>query len=529
VDESASLCGLFLAATFLTASYYFVFLLAFTGMVAIHTAVRGGEPRASLLRMAAVVVTCGVLVAPVLVPMLAQGATAGRAPNPAYDVDRFSADLVSFVVPSPLHPLWKPIVVPVFQTFVRNGNIEAVTFLGFVPLVFAAIALRRSLGTAWALGGTGFAVLALGPTLHVLGHVVPFVPAWLMPYTWMSSLPYGDIPRVPARFVVMTMLCMSSLVGLGASAILRERSARSALGWTIVAVLLIVGENAVVPLPLATVQAPPFYAALRGEGIHGGLLEVPIPDDPSEFPQRMLYQTVHELPVYGGYLARGLPPLAFEAVPGFGQLKTGTESIDDIIPYDAAQLLAMSPTVLAAYRVGEIVLDRHLLTPENVQRDRRIAENMLGVFPTYEDEDVAAFTVRAPAHFETGAWLDTGWSYLERAASPRPGEHLDRWRWIGDEARLGVSAATASKVRLRFTGQAFGHDRFLAVRLQDRDVALAEVFSATASRYESSPFDVPAGISFIQLKSLQPAESPNTSDRRRLSVAFHAIEVVWSP
>jgi hypothetical protein len=56
-----------------------------------------------------------------------------------------------------------------------------------------------------------------------------------------------------------------------------------------------------------------------------------MPDDPAVFPRRMLWQTVHGRPVFGGYLSRSLPPLRFDAVPGFAQFKNAISAIDDVV------------------------------------------------------------------------------------------------------------------------------------------------------------------------------------------------------
>jgi hypothetical protein len=103
-------CALLLTATLLTDAYYFLFLLIFTAFVVAHTLGRRassgtGAAPAPLTRIGAAFAMFTVIASPVLIPMLVLGRTAGRTANPAYDVDRFSADLLAFVVPSPLHPL----------------------------------------------------------------------------------------------------------------------------------------------------------------------------------------------------------------------------------------------------------------------------------------------------------------------------------------------------------------------------------------------------------------------------------------
>jgi hypothetical protein len=196
----------------------------------------------------------------------------------------------------------------VYQAISRNDSgVEGVVFLGVVPMLLALVGIRRypAMRTSWLIAG---AALAVGPSLHIAGRVVSIVPSFLMPYGLLSRMPYGDIPRVPARFAVMTTLCLSILAAAGALAIFKRRGSRRAITATLVLAVLIPAEHAIMPLPVADAGAPAFYERLRDEPGRGGVLEVPIPDDLAAFPQRMLYQTIHEKPVYGGYLARGLPP-----------------------------------------------------------------------------------------------------------------------------------------------------------------------------------------------------------------------------
>jgi hypothetical protein len=538
-------CALFLTATLLTDAYYFLFLLIFTAFLVAHTFWRrtpalGAAALAPIVRIGAALATFAIIASPVLIPMLVLGRSAGRTANPAYDVDRFSADLLAFVVPSPLHPLWGDLVAPVYQNISRNNSgVEGVVFLGVVPILLALAGIRRypAMRTSWLIAAGAFAAMAAGPTLHIAGRAVSIVPSFLMPYGLLARLPYGDIPRVPARFAVMTTLCLSILAAAGALAVFKRHDSRRAITATFVLAVLIPAEHAILPLPVADASAPAFYERLRDEPARGGVLEVPIPDDPAAFPQRMLYQTVHEKPVYGGYLARGLPPLAFEAVPGFSQFKangpgmpgiTDLAGTNDIVVYDPMSMPALSRTAMNAYHVAYVVIDKRLMDSAGVERKRRVAETLLDA-RSYEDADVLAFTLTpdAPgtAATATGAWLDTGWSYLESTPGQDAHGQPIRWRWMGDEARLALAATKPSKVRLRLAAQAFGKDRGLGLSLGPTAIATLPVRWRDEADYDTPAFDLPAGVSFLDLRSIDAAQSPGR-DRRRLSVAFFRIELI---
>ncbi len=68
------------------------------------------------------------------------------------------------------------------------------------------------------------AVLALGPSLHVLGETRFGSENWSvpLPYRWLQALPLVSVARVPARFALLTTLCLAVLAGLAI-----ERGARN--------------------------------------------------------------------------------------------------------------------------------------------------------------------------------------------------------------------------------------------------------------------------------------------------------------
>jgi hypothetical protein len=419
-------------------------------------------------------------------------------------------------------------VAPAYRAIARNNSsFEAVMYLGVVPVWLAVMAVRRSGARAWMfwLGGFAlFSTLALGPVLHIGGHAV--APGLLvMPYRLLSQLPYGHIPRVPARFVVLSTLCLSVVAAGGAWAVLRGLDRPRALGAALALAGAILLDNAVWPIPLGDLRVSPFFAQLARDPVRAGVIDVPIPDDPARFPQRMLWQTVHQQPVFGGYLSRSLPPLAFDAVPGFAQFKNLSGAIDDIVRYDAAELPAISLAVLDAYGAGHLVIDKRAAGDGDARRASDAADALFGRDRrVFEDALVAAYTIprRAPLH--DAIWLDTGWSYLERLGrSGREPQPL-RWRWMSDRARFGIMAAAPARVRLRITAQAFSRARRLQIRSQGAEVATWPVQLSRAD-FETPEFAIPAGVSFLELTSLDGA-TPAGSDPRPLSIAVYDAELL---
>jgi hypothetical protein len=310
--------------------------------------------------------------------------------------------------------------------------------------------------------------------------------------------------------------------------LLRQRT-RFATGFAVALLtLLVVVENAVVPFPTMTARVPPYFGVLADDPDDRIVLEVPIPDDPAAYSVRMLYQTVHEKPVFGGYLSRAVPPLDFSAVPGFAQFKSLSSAVDDVVAYDAASLPALSRRLLAHYSAGTVVIEKDLMTSERVEQARTLAEELLGRdAQIFDDARTAVFRIGAPDVVPFGMWLETGWSYLERLATDGADGRSPRWRWMADRARVGLTAPAAGKGRLRLRAQAFRRARRVRISSNGVEIGVVTV-TVTQDTVRTPVFDLQPGVTFLEFESLDGAESPG-ADRRRLSVALFQAALEREP
>jgi hypothetical protein len=530
------LAAVFLSLAMLTALYFGMFLLLFTALFALYHCLADGLRRSlpALARTSAGVTAFGLVLSPIFIPMIRLGPSLGRVADPLFDITRFSADLASFVTPSPLHPLWGSRLWAWYLRLAPEGNaVEAVTFLGFAPLVLAAWAARPIWARQrfWLTAFSFFTLMALGPSLHVLGQAVTLfgrpVP---LPYALFYRLPLADIGRAPSRFAVMSSLCLAVLAGHGCLLLLQRRSPVGSrvlfgllVGWLLF-------ENAALPYPTTPVEASPFYARLARDPRPVAVLEVPIPDHPGVYPRRMFYQTLHGKPVYGGYLSRGLPPLPFSGVPGFGQFKTLSPEMSDVIRYPEGDLPAISLQALALFDAGYVVIDKTLLDPAQLDRAREIARQLFGeAAAVYEDATTLAYAVPPPVEpAPTFIYVGQGWHGLEVKPAGASPETPLRWRWMPERADLGLQVSDAGPWRLRLRGWAFERPRRLAVWLDGEMIAEWEI-QPQAGEYESRAFTAPPGSHTLNLVSLDGAGTPGDLDPRRLSVAVTEISLEPQP
>lgn len=136
-----------------------------------------------------------------------------------------------------------------------------------VPLV-AAVKARPAF-VFYALAGVAMAVLACGPVVRsgngvILDHG---------PYRALMMLPGFDQVRVPSRFWMMGVLCLSVAAGIGYAAVVRgQRSVRYMLCGVVSA--LIFAEGWLISIPTAAV--PSTWTSIDGGHLDLPLLELPL-------------------------------------------------------------------------------------------------------------------------------------------------------------------------------------------------------------------------------------------------------------
>jgi hypothetical protein len=213
-------------------------------------------------------------------------------------------DVLALIDGNPRHPL----VGRYVSQWNRRANIdqiEDVAWLGVVPAILAAIGLRRwpdrSERRAWGLLLGVFLLWALGPFLRVGGWNTAFV----LPQTVLRYLPIVSNARIPGRAMVVVYLALAMLCAMGLAA----RPARSRYSaWLLIA--LTAADFASAPIPLWPADVPSVYEALRTRGDPGALVELPMGirdgfgNRGAQDPGSPLFQTVHEHPVVGGFVAR---------------------------------------------------------------------------------------------------------------------------------------------------------------------------------------------------------------------------------
>jgi hypothetical protein len=242
--------GLFYGLTAL-ASWYYGYAVALAGVV--YLAARTWPwrlDRGALRPAVAFAVVAASLIVPFALPYVAL-ARDGRLRHTLDVANYWSVGFSSFVVPTPLHPLWGQLVPEGF----RHESVERMLYLGAVPTILAVVGVVRSRDRApraFAAVAVVFLVLALGTTLRFGGEAV-YVPvpprvseAFYRSMAWVAergSLYAGPYEQPPPGTVNVPMPALAPYLWLPLFSSMRSFGRMALLSMLAIAVLAAVGAS----------------------------------------------------------------------------------------------------------------------------------------------------------------------------------------------------------------------------------------------------------------------------------------------
>jgi hypothetical protein len=163
--------------------------------------------------------------------------------------------------------------------------LAGIGWMAFLPRVVAAIR-RRSLVFFYAAAALAVSVLALGPDPMILKHRL----LYQAPYGWLMRLPGFDGLRVPARFWMMALACLSVLAALAVNR-LQGRTRRIVTAVAAVGLLLDGWPRSFIVLDAPEHRPSPPGVAAR--------LDLPMDDDHDAIA---VYQQMFDpVPLYNGF------------------------------------------------------------------------------------------------------------------------------------------------------------------------------------------------------------------------------------
>ncbi len=333
-----------------------------------------------------------ILLLPIAVPVATYQLTRDN-PEDLYldEHEQKQTDLLAYITPSPLHPLWDSTLSTIFGRFHGNFDVQNQQrrpFLGYsvLLLALAGAVAAYSRSRVWLLMAAMLFLLALGPILRINGVLYPGVP---MPYRLLADVPLMRLLRLTDRINILLGLPLGLLAGFGSMAVLNKlkRPSRQMLFLGAIGVLIL-AEYAAFPYPESETAVPAWLADLAQAPDDFTLLH--LPNHEHEFNKfYMYYQTVHGQPLVNGKVAR-IPreALAFwQDVPLLAELQS--EAAVQINRSDIGRQLAL----LHEANVRYIVLHKALAAPGQIAAWR----NWFTMSPFYEDDELVVYTTNPAA------------------------------------------------------------------------------------------------------------------------------------
>jgi hypothetical protein len=280
------------------------------------------------------------------------------------------ANLLAFVLPSPLHPL-APSALVRWTSGLPDGFIENVVAIPLVVLLVIGLAWRLGWSPPrwWMLFTLTFGLLALGPFVHV-GTFNTHVPG---PWALLRYVPVIALARAPQRFAVLMLLGLAMLFALALWWMGRTYPHRRRLVIGL-ATLVLAAELLPVPRALYSADVSAVHRAVAATTGDRPLLELPTgvragTTNVGNTTARSQYlQTNHGRPLVGGYLSR-VPERQIDRLrhdPVLEVLFLMSEGADPT-PDQVAQLTEHGPAFLARTGVELVVVDRGHAPPALVE------------------------------------------------------------------------------------------------------------------------------------------------------------------
>ena len=266
--------------------------------------------RTQLFRLARAVSVAALVSAVMLSPVLY--AVGMRIRDNGFESSRImwrsstpGVDLISFFLPNPNHPLTPP-AIRAWLSPQADLYLENVASLPLVALLTVVAALRTGWRPPrfWVALTIAFALLALGPFIHVAGLNTDIPGPWAL----ARYLPLVRLARAPARFAIVAMLGLSMLFAVALCHVGDRWPHRRRLLLSVLAGLMLFELLPVRPLYSAAI--PQFYQRVAAQPDGVRLLDLPVgvrdgTSSIGSFSARsQFFQTVHGKPLIGGYLSR---------------------------------------------------------------------------------------------------------------------------------------------------------------------------------------------------------------------------------
>lgn len=451
-------------------------------------------------------------------------------PN-ANEIPKLSNDLMSFFLPSHLHPLLGQFTLNLYSN-IPSWPAEQVNFIGYTVLGLSALAFLKSKRKTdikfWLISTLFFTIISLGPILHFNG-AFSFTDSNLkipLPYQLLySTVPFLKNCRTVGRFFVIATLGYSVLAGYGFSELLKYKPERKKLIFTIVGFLLIF-EYLCIPYPTTQVNVPDFYYKISNDTNNYAVLEIPQNSNAGYMDfQYLYYQTIHNKPLVGGYAARYPANVSdFQRkTPFIKELQYYSLGAKDILQENVTDI---GTSVLNANNIRYVIIHKNQLSSEQLDFVNDLLNKTLKTEPEIYAED-GLIVYRVPDEtIQPFMLLGEGWNSQENWDGTIT-------RWMSNNATLSVYSDVAETAILKLSACSLHSPKTLEV-YNGKTLQSKQIINSSLSTV-NLPITLKKGKNVICLNVPEGTESPcdfpelKNNDTRELSIAIQGIQLIDSP
>lgn len=445
----------------------------------------------------------------------------------ATEIPNLSNDLMSFFLPSHLHPLLGQFTLDLYSN-IPSWFAERVNFIGYIVLGLSILSLLKSRRKPdikfWLVSTFFFTVISLGPILHFNG-AFSFTDSNLkipLPYKLLyNTVPFLKNCRTVGRFFVIATLGYSVLAGYGFSELLKYKPERKKLIFTIVGFLLVF-EYLSIPYPTTQVNVPDFYYKISNDTNNYAVLEIPQNSNAGYMDfQYLYYQTVHNKPLVGGYAARYPANVSdFQRkTPFIKELQYYSLGTKDILQEDVTDI---GTSVLNANNIRYVIIHKNQLSSEQLEFVNDLLKETLKTKPDVYTED-GLIVYRVPDEtIHPFTLLGEGWNSRENWDGTIT-------RWISNNATLVIYSGVTEDAALKFKACSFNSPKTLEV-YNGETLQSKQVINTNLSTI-NIPITIKNGKNIIHLNVPEGTESPcdfpelKSNDTRELSIALQEVQL----
>ncbi|MCB0168120.1 MAG: hypothetical protein KDI79_28085 [Anaerolineae bacterium] len=435
----------------------------------------------------------GLLFLPFAIPMIADLTGQNLSFLTPDDPGEHSADLLSYLTPSPFHPIWQG-QPPEWMTTILDRERaleEGFNYVGLIAVLLAGVGLwqRWRQTRLWLVLTALTALLALGPTLIVAGRDT----GWPLPYQLLSELPFFAWSRTPGRLNMTAMLGLSVIAAAGAAYLysLWSRSLPANLLTIGLTGLIVLEYLPLWPFPLDTHPTPAYYHQLMTMPLNGGVLEMPVTGSRRASNYAMFYQTTHRQPLAGGYIERD--------PPGTVELKAFLNQLVSPIPNQTVLTLptaAERRAALSALQIDRVTAHPDLMTDQAAKETLAYLPELLGP-AAFTDDDLLVY----PMPHETNDLPpllvlpdQENWEVIHDGSAIR----------LKETGYLFLYANTPTCLALEFLMTPPAEPTTLMARLND--IPIENPGPISTEPYRLEPLPLPTGFNYLHLDTQPAAE-----------------------